>query len=75
MSNQQNENIKIWARKVLDGCEQFNTEKELKIRIAKQYGFLKACLEILEKYPEDIEFVAKREMEKEGEKECKTELG
>jgi hypothetical protein len=55
-----NEEIRKWARKVLDSCDRItNTEK--KIEYAEKYGFLRGSIEILLEYPEDVEFVAKRE--------------
>jgi hypothetical protein len=56
-----NEEIRKWAKAILDGCdEKYKDEKEIKMRIAKQYGFLRGSIEILVEHPEDMEFVAKR---------------
>jgi len=71
-----NEEIRKWAARILEQCdEKFKDEKELKMRIAQQYGFLRGSIEILLEHPEDVEFVAKREKDMDGKKSVDKETG
>jgi hypothetical protein len=67
-----NEEIRKWAARILEQCdEKFKDEKELKMRIAQQYGFLRGSIEILLDHPEDIEFVVMRARKREKDMDDK----